>query len=302
MNSNPNDNSTNTDPVSKTEHCITDKAHAAEPPVPIAGELLNPSAQLLLSLQKMEEDNAHLEELAEDGRKKLAEAIATNNRFLKIVAHDLRNPFSTTIGILDLLIKNIDEWDQAEIKQCIIEASHSANKALILVENLLTWSMVQNIKKAFNPVKINLHDLVVSEIDRLSTAAFLKKITLDLSIDSGLHVTADFEMVKTIFRNLISNAIKYTLVHGHIHLTACEEKRAVKVEVIDDGVGMTQRTKEKLFKIDEFFSVPGTNNEQGTGLGLLFCKEFIELHGGKIWIESEPGKGSTFKFTLPHYL
>jgi signal transduction histidine kinase len=109
-------------------------------------------------------------------------------------------------------------------------------------------------------------------------------------------------MVKAIFRNLISNAIKYTNVGGNISITAAEENRFVKIRVADNGVGITNQIKERLFKIDDFHSSPGTNNEHGTGLGLLFCKEFVDLHGGEIQVESEPGMGSIFKFTLPHYI
>jgi len=267
-----------------------------------ANEAINPDALLLLNLQKAEENNAHLEELLENARKKQTEAIVANARFLKIVAHDLRNPFSTTIGILDLLKENFDDWTEAEIKRFIDIASNSADKALTLLENLLTWSMSQNAENTFNPIKINLCELVVNEIERFSTSAALKHIELDQSIAPNILVTGDFEMIKTIFRNLISNAIKYTRNGGYIYITATESKKLVKIEVRDNGIGMSERTKENLFKIDAFSSRPGTNNEQGSGLGLLFCKEFIDLHGGKIKVESEPGKGSRFKFTLPHYI
>jgi signal transduction histidine kinase len=109
-------------------------------------------------------------------------------------------------------------------------------------------------------------------------------------------------MVKTIFRNLISNAIKYSNTGGTIFISATEAPHFVEIEVKDDGIGIEQKTRQKLFKIDEFHSTSGTNNEQGTGLGLLFCKEFIDLHGGQIQVKSEPGKGSRFIFTLPHYI
>lgn len=267
-----------------------------------ASEVINPDALLLLSLQKAEENNAHLEELLEDSRKKQTDAVAENARFLKIVAHDLRNPFSTTIGILDLLKESLDDWTEAEIKQFINIASNSANQALDLLENLLAWSMSQNSEIAFNPIKINLRELVVTEIERFSTSAALKHIGMDQSIDHNILVTGDFEMIKTIFRNLITNAIKYTPTGGDIYITATEGKKFAKIEVRDNGIGMSERTKEKLFKIDAFSSMPGTDNEMGSGLGLLFCKEFIDLHGGKIKVESEPGKGSRVKFTLPHYI
>jgi signal transduction histidine kinase len=117
-----------------------------------------------------------------------------------------------------------------------------------------------------------------------------------------MNVAADLQMVKTILRNLISNAIKYTNINGEIIINACELKKYVEVTVKDNGVGISVENQRKLFQIDSFHSTPGTKDEKGTGLGLLLCKEFVELHGGNIRIESEPGKGSRFAFTLPHYI
>jgi len=288
--------------VNRPVRRINGSLKTAEPSAKLAIELINPDSRLFLSLQKMEENNAHLEELLENTEKKMAETIATNARFLKIIAHDLKNPFSTTIGILDLLKESFDDWNHAEIRKLIDTASNSAIKALNLLDNLLAWSMSQNLEKTFCPVKINLCELVISEIECFNASAALKQIRIGQSITPDLHVTGDFDMVKTIFRNLISNAIKYTNTGGCIYISATEGKRFVKIEVRDNGIGMSQKTKEKLFKIDEFSSISGTSNEQGTGLGLLFCKEFIDIHGGKIQVKSESGKGSTFQFTLPHYI
>jgi len=268
----------------------------------IDGKVPASDNQLLLRLQEMEEINDQLKELVEDDRKKLNEVIAKDARFLKLIAHDLRSPFSTTIGILDLLKESFNDFDKNELEQLINTASNSALRALDLLDNLLAWSMLQNMERTFNPVKINLRELVINELESFNASATLKQISMDHSIEPNLFVTADSEMVKTIFRNLISNAIKYTPEGGNIFIAAAEGKRFVKIEVRDDGIGMSQKTKEKLFKIDEFHSITGTNNEPGTGLGLLFCKEFIDLHGGKIHVESEPEKGSKFKFTLPHYI
>lgn len=288
--------------VNKPVRRINGRIKMAESSAKLANKLKNPNSRLLLSLQKLEEKNAYLEGLLEDARKEMAEAIATNSRFLKIVAHDLKNLFSATIGILDLLKESFDDWNNAEIRKLIDTASNSAIKALNLLDNLLAWSMSQNLEKTFYPVKINLCELVINEIECFNASAALKQIRIDQSITPDLHITGDFDMVKTIFRNLISNAIKYTNTGGCMHISAAEGKRFVKIEVRDNGIGMSQKTKEKLFKIDEFSSISGTSNEQGTGLGLLFCKEFIDIHGGKIQVKSESGKGSTFQFTLPHYI
>jgi signal transduction histidine kinase len=181
-------------------------------------------------------------------------------------------------------------------------AYNSANNTLILLDNLLVWAVSQNKEKNFNPVKINLYELLGEEIESLNTSAKQKQIALNHSIEPNLNVTADLQMVKTILRNLISNAIKFTNINGEISINALEKQQLVEVAVKDDGIGVSSEAQKNLFRIDVFHSTPGTNDERGTGLGLLLCKEFVELHGGSIWIDSEPGKGSRFAFTLPHYI
>lgn len=290
------------DLVRNTSHRDNESAKSAIPAKEIANNEKTQETQLLLRLQKMEEINAQLESLVDENRKKLNEVVATNAKFLSLVAHDLRNPFNSIIGILDLLDESFDDYSKTEIKKLIKIANNSAIRTLSLLDNLLQWSVSQNAEKSFNPVKINLRELIINEFESFNASASQKQITMDHSVDFNLHVTADLQMAKTIFRNLISNAIKYTKPSGSIFISTKEGKRFVEIEVQDDGVGISENTQKKLFKIDEFHSTLGTNNEQGTGLGLLFCKEFVGLHGGKIWTESQPGKGSKFKFTLPHYI
>lgn len=253
-------------------------------------------------MRKLEKINAQLENLVEEDRQKLAETVAENSRFLSIVAHDLRSPLCATIGVFDLLKEGITDGDKLEVEELIDIASNSANNTLSLLDELLAWSVLQNSEKSFNPVKINLHELINDKLESFHTAATQKQITISHSIVPNLYITADLEMTKTILRNLISNAIKFTYTGGNISISATEGKKFVEIEVKDNGTGITGETMKKLFQSDEFHSLSGTNNEQGTGLGLLFCKEFVGLHGGKIWVESKPNKGSKFKFTLPHYI
>jgi signal transduction histidine kinase len=256
----------------------------------------------LLLIHQLEETNVNLENQVEDGKKNLAESVARNTRFLSIVAHDLRSPLCTAIGVFDLLQENMTDYDKSEVEKLIRIASNSATRTLSLLDNLLAWSVSQNSEKSFNPVKINLHQLVIDELETFNTTTAQKQITINHSVVPNQYITADLQMTKTIFRNLISNAIKYTYPGGNILISAREGKKFVEIEVKDNGTGISEETIKKLFKIDKFHSMSGTNNEQGTGLGLLFCKEFVGLHGGKIWVESEPGQGSKFKFTLPHYI
>ena len=212
----------NPDPVNKTAARINGRTQSKGTSARNEGKVTVPDSLLLLQLQEMEEINANLEELLEDSRKKLNETIATNAKFLKLIAHDLRSPFSTTIGILDLLKESFNDWDKNEIEQLINTASNSALRALDLLDKLLAWTMLQNTERTFNPVKINLRELVINELESFNASATLKQISMDHSIEPDLFVTADSEMVKTIFRNLISNAIKYTHRRQHLY---CSNRR-----------------------------------------------------------------------------
>jgi Signal transduction histidine kinase len=258
--------------------------------------------QALLRLREMEELNASLEILIEQRTSKLTEIVSTNGKFLSIIAHDLRSPFSSIIGILELLKLSLKEFNKDEVAEYVDIVYNSANNTLILLDNLLVWAVSQNKEKNFKPVKINLYELLREEIENLKTLANQKQIRLSHFIKPDLNVTADLQMVKTILRNLISNAIKYTNINGEITINASELKKYVEVTVEDNGIGISAENQRKLFQIDTFHSTPGTHDEKGTGLGLLLCKEFVELHGGNIRIESEAGNGSRFAFTLPHYI
>jgi signal transduction histidine kinase len=258
--------------------------------------------QYILRLQEMAELNVHLESLVDKQAKEIAEITATNSKFVAIIAHDLRGPFTSILGVLELLRNSLDNFDTGKIKKFIDLASESANSTYALLENLLAWTIAQNNEQRFYPVKINLCELVQEEITSFKIAVMQKQLTLHHSIPSNLNISADLQMVKTIFRNLIGNAVKYTPTGGEITISASENKQFVEIVVSDNGIGISPEDQKNLFKINMFHSTAGTNQEKGVGLGLLLCKEFIELHSGNIMVESEAGKGSQFKFTLPHYI
>lgn len=257
---------------------------------------------LLSRLQEMEERNSNLEKLVEQRTKKLNEVVATNTKFLSIIAHDLRSPFCSILGVLEILKVRVNEFNKNEIDNYVDIAYNSANGTLNLLDNLLAWTISQNNGKNFKPVKINLLGLLKDEIESINTSARQKQITLNHSIAPNLNIAADIQMVRTVLRNLISNAIKYTNTGGKITISASERKQYVEIAVKDNGIGISFEARRNLFKIDGFHSKAGTNNEKGTGLGLLLCKEFIEMHGGDIRVESAQGRGSKFIFTLPHYI
>ena len=255
-----------------------------------------------IRLKEMESINTHLKKLVEQHANKLSEVAATNIKFISILAHDLRSPFISIIYALDIIRKSLHEKSINEIENYIDMASGYANNTLNLLDDLLAWTISQNKEKNFNPARINLHELVCDEIEHVNTSATQKQIRLHHSIPTDLNVTADLQMVKTIMRNLIGNAIKYTNNGGEIKVSASENNQFVEISVKDNGIGISPRAQKNLFKLDLVHSTKGTNNEKGTGLGLLLCKEFVETHGGNIRVESSPLKGSEFIFILPHYI
>jgi len=229
----------------------------------------------------------------------LSELNASKDKFFSIIAHDLKNPFNTIIGFSEVLKEKIKSGDYGFIGEDVGFINTSAVQTLRLLENLLEWANSQTGKISFNPVPINLCELFNEEFNILNDMAAGKNIELKCFIPDNSQVNADKNMIKTILRNLISNAIKFTHKNGKVEVRAVFDSKLVEISVSDSGIGMTKETMAKLFRIDADLSTRGTENEKGTGLGLFLCKEFIEKHGGKIWVESEPDKGSIFKFILP---
>ena len=258
-----------------------------------------------LSLNKIQDrvkSKANLDKIVNQRTKELVEIISVNQRFVSILAHDLRSPFSAILGVLRLLKENIDDFKPEERESFIDMAIDSAHRTLLLLDDLLLWSIAQNQDKSIKPVKIRLIRIVENEFRDIIFLANQKEIELSCSIPSNLYVSADLMMLKTVFRNLISNAIKYTGNQGSIVISTKEKESFIEISVKDSGIGISDEAQQKLFKVDTFHSLPGTNNEKGTGLGLILCKEFVTLHGGVIGVKSSPGKGSEFIFTMPLYI
>jgi signal transduction histidine kinase len=295
-------NSKNLKHVRNTPHGRNGKIKPPAETSTIAENKKNSDNYYILRLKEIEAHNKQLEELTQKQKKELTDIITTHNKFISILAHDLRSPFGSILAVLELIAKNLKEFDLSEAERYIKIAKNSANNTLSLLDNLLVWIISQHQGDNFNPVKIDLHNLLLEEIENLTSIADQKQISLVQNIAKDLKITADLQMVKTILRNLITNAIKYTHNYGVITISAMENNQYVEIAIEDNGIGISFEAQKDLFKIDSFQSTIGTNSERGTGLGLLICKDFIEKHGGNIWIESEPGKGSEFKFTLPHYI
>ena len=225
---------------------------------------------------------------------------AEKDKFFSIIAHDLRGPLSAFVDATQILTEEIQNMDLEEIKDITMSMKTSASNIYGLLENLLEWSRLRRGAMDFVPENLNLKKKIEASIDVLSESAREKGIGLTISVPGELEIRADIHMFDTIIRNLISNAIKFTISGGKVIVTAnYNGDHYVVVKISDSGIGMTPELKNKLFQIDEKTSRPGTEGETSTGLGLLLCKEFIEKHGGKIWVESSVGQGSTFSFSLP---
>lgn len=230
---------------------------------------------------------------------KLKELNATKDKFFSIIAHDLKGPFNGIIGFSTLLKEEARNLDISTIIDYAEMINYSALQTHRLLENLLSWARIQQGVIMFSPVPNLLYYTVNEVIDVFQDMAARKKIALINQVPVQLIVNADLEMLKTILRNLISNAIKFTNANGKVSIEAVTEDSGVEIDVADNGRGIKAENMEKLFNVGISFSTRGTENEKGTGLGLILCKEFVEKHGGSISAESTPGKGSKFKFTLP---
>jgi len=224
---------------------------------------------------------------------------AEKDKFFSIIAHDLRGPLSAFVDATQIITEEIQNMSLEEIKDITGSMKTSATNIYSLLENLLEWSRLRRDVMDFVPEKLNLKMKTRACIDVLTESARKKGIEVDINIPDELEILADSHMFETIIRNLVSNAIKFTPSGGKVKVVACiNANQLIEIKISDSGIGMTPELISKLFQINEKTSRPGTQGEPSTGLGLLLCKEFIEKHNGKIWVESEVGKGSTFSFII----
>jgi len=234
---------------------------------------------------------------------KNAELEKLNNekdKFFSIIAHDLKNPFNSIIGFSNLLMEEAADKNFESVKNFSAIIQRSSNQAMDLLSNLMVWSHAHTGRMEYNPIYFDMAGLIDESLFLFTDAAMQKSITITKSVNPQMSVFADKHMIATVLRNLISNALKFTPKGGKINIEASIRNKEPQVSVSDNGVGITQNGLNKIFRLDENYSTAGTQKEQGTGLGLILCKEFVEKHGGKIQVESEWGKGSTFYFNIPN--
>ncbi len=269
-------------------------------------------SELIIDNEEKVKRVAELVIAEEEKAKRVAELVITNvelqqlvklnadkDLFISILSHDLRSPFTAILGLSDLLIENVRVYDIDEIENLLKNIKNASHDTFTLLEDLLKWTSTQSGKIPFNPQKLNFADICKTVLATLSRNADSKNITIKCDIEEQIFVFADIDMLKTVLRNLVSNAIKFTNMGGIINIKAEEVPDEVIVSVSDNGIGIKPEKLARMFDISHRQTTAGTAEETGTGLGLILCKEFVQKNAGKIWVESECGKGSDFKFALP---
>jgi len=265
---------------------------AMSPVITQIGGLAMVNARKYTQLEEARQEIARSEE-------ELRHLNATKDKFFSIIAHDLRSPFNSIIGFSELQVLQIKKKNYEKLEQYTGIILDTANRTMELLTNLLEWSRSQTGRMEYNPESFDLSDFLEQVILLYIDIASQKSIFIKKHFERNIEVHADIQMMSTILRNLISNAIKFTGEGGEIWVRAEKKDNEVVISVQDNGIGIPASRAGKLFFIDTGSSTLGTANEKGSGLGLILCKEFIEKHGGRIWMESEEKIGSVFSISLP---
>ncbi len=244
-------------------------------------------------------ERRRMEDALKESEARLSELNATKDKFFSIIAHDLRSPFSSIIGLSELLTEKMHNKDYEGLEEYTAIIQNSSWRAMDLLTNLIVWARLQTGRMELNSKNFDLVSLINEVTELSSDFARQKSLTISRELPNSINVLGDKAMISSVLRNLVSNSIKFTNSGGKIVISTEQSEKILTVIVSDNGVGMKKNAIDKLFLIESCISTPGTNEEQGTGLGLILCYDFVQKHGGKIWVESEVGKGSVFKFTLP---
>ena len=237
--------------------------------------------------------------IIEQDKRKLEALNLTQNKLFSIIAHDLRSPFNNILSLSELLADKVTTTDNSDSAEFVDLINATAKNTLSLLENLLNWAKSQTGELGFSPKKFNLSNVISEIIELKMSQAKAKNISLSFSLTETIEINSDENILGTILRNLISNAIKFTEQGGHIEVVATTKEHEVEISISDDGVGMNQETIRKIFDLSTNVTSRGTANENGSGLGLVLCKEFVKKLDGHLQVESEEGKGSNFKIILP---
>ncbi len=250
---------------------------------------------LLRDVTNQKQNELQILKIAED----LRQINDTKDKFVSIIAHDVKTPIVALIGYAEILAEDIEELQKSEIKEFASSIVEISKQTIGLLTNLLEWSRLQTGRMEFHPVQMNAFNTAENSISLLASNAEQKNIKIINELDKDTYIYADENMMQSVFNNLLTNAIKFTNRNGEINITSDKCEDMICFSVKDNGVGMDAKQKTLLFEMNKSFTTPGTTNEKGSGLGMILCKDFIEKHGGKIWVESSVGIGSEFFFTVP---
>jgi len=255
--------------------------------------------QSLIIEQQLSEQLNEQKEVIQEQNESLEKLVTTKNKLFSIIGHDLRSPLCVQSSLTEYLIHDYNNLDKENILESIYAINKTANNALNMLSNLMDWSKTQNNMLEPIPVSVNVKQKIKDVIDLQSESWRAKKIKISIDCDKKLYLFADEQMIETIIRNLLSNAIKFTPINGEVKFLAFQQNNQCIIEISDNGVGMTEKQTNDLFNSNITISSLGTNNEKGTGLGLILCKEMIDINKGSIEVKSEEKKGSKFIISLP---
>ena len=247
-------------------------------------------------------DITHRKEAEEQTRRytdELEKLNASKDKFFSIISHDLRSPLSTLHGYTDLLMNDVDGYDRETIKNMAASMNGLTDRIHALLENLLEWSRFQAGRMEYQPIKVDLHDIVDDTVDLLQENALRKRLTIKNHLNGDSCALADMRMLRSVVQNLLSNALKFSHAGASIEILANRRDAHIQLSVIDHGVGMSRKQLANLFRIDAHMTSVGTADEQGSGLGLILCRELMELNKGRIWAESVENEGSVFTISIP---
>jgi|WetSurMetagenome_2_1015567.scaffolds.fasta_scaffold00658_8 PAS domain S-box-containing protein len=254
----------------------------------------------LLSVTHDISERTRADEILRLKNEELRQSNMEKDKLFSIIAHDLRNPITGFMGLTDLLAEELPNMTADDIDRLVAQMRKSSANLYSLLENLLDWSKVEQGLLRLNPQESLLQSLVDENLPKITDSATRKKIRISSAVPEGLKISSDINVFHTVLRNLLSNAVKFTHKNGEILISARNTDRInIEISVKDNGIGMSHEMVSNLFKLDAQVNRKGTEGEPSTGLGLILCKGFIEAQGGRIWVESEEGKGTVFYFTLP---
>jgi len=265
----------------------------------VIGVIINSLKNSYLALQDDTESKIELLLELIATKKDLQNDLTLKNNFFSLIAHDMKSPFSTLSGLSDLLINDKERLSPKEEYDILRSINRVSKYSFKLLQNLLTWSLNQSGQLIFRPTNIFAYTVVDDVVGLVSTTANTKGVMLFSDVDEDIEIHADTDMLSTVLRNLVSNAVKFTESGGSVKVSAKIEEEYVKLSVLDTGIGIRESVQRKMFSLAESYTEKGTADEKGTGLGLVICKDLVEVHGGEISLQSTPGKGTVISFTIP---